>query len=190
MEGSEDRWASLGTSRQEDEMIVPGNNRAAQVRRKPRRRLFGKRAKAAFLESFACTANVAASAAAIGFTEGAVYSHRRSDPEFRALFWMALEQATGKLAALRVQREIERSEGRLAPGLESRMDGPPDLRQIADLMKLMQALRDLARGLSGEPRPGGRALETASVEEACKVLAKRLKAFEARAAAEEARKQE
>ena len=45
----------------EEEMIVPGNNRAVQRRRAARPRLFGKKAKEAFLESFSCTANVAAS---------------------------------------------------------------------------------------------------------------------------------
>ena len=168
-------------------MIVPGNNRRMQNRRKAKRRLFGKKAKEAFLESFACTANCAASAAAIGFSEGVVYAHRRNDPEFRELFWMALEQSTAKLTALRLQREIERAEGRLAPGIEAKLDGPPDARQIGDLVKLMQALRDLTRNLSGPStgsglRPGGYAPTTASIEETCKALAKRLKAFEAREA--------
>jgi hypothetical protein len=158
-------------------MVVPGNNRSMQKRRKDRRRLFGKKAKEAFLESFACTANVAASAAAVGFSEGVVYMHRRKDPEFRENFWIALEQATGKLAALRVQHEIERAEGRGTPGLEVRLDGPPDARQIADLVKLMAALRDLTRGLSGGARPGGRAPEHAGLDEVCSALAKRLKAF-------------
>jgi hypothetical protein len=156
---------------------VPGNNRVLQKRRRQRRRLFGTKAKAAFLESFACTANVAASAAAIGFSEGVVFTHRRSDPEFRELFWIALEQATGKLAALRVQREIERAEGRLESGLEAAMDGPPDARQIADLVKLMAALRDLTRNLSGLPHPGGRMPDHAGIAEVCSALAKRLKAF-------------
>jgi hypothetical protein len=100
-------------------LTVAGNNRRVQRRRAPRRRLFGKKAKEAFLESFATTANVAASAEAIGFSEGAVYTHRRKDPEFRELFWMALEQATGKLAALRIRDAIvwvmsELALGRLA----------------------------------------------------------------------------
>ena len=158
-------------------MIVPGNNRRMQVRRKTRRKIFGKKAKAAFLEHFATTANVAASAAAVGFSEGVVFLHRRTDPEFREQFWIALEQAVGKLAALRVQREIERAEGRLAPGIEADLDGPPDARQIADLVKLMQALRELTRNLSGLPRPGGRTVERASLDETCRAMAKRPRAF-------------
>ena len=169
----------------EEEMIVPGNNRAVQRRRAARRRLFGKKAKEGFLESFSCTANVAASAEAVGFSEGAVFTHRRADPEFRAAFWMAMEQAAGKLAAPRIQREIERAEGRLAPELEAKMDGPPDARQIADLVKLMAALRDLTRNLSGEPRPGGRRALAAELDETCRALAKRLRAFGEREQARE-----
>ena len=170
-------------------MIVPGNNRRMQKRRKPRRRLFGKRLKEAFLEHFSCTANVAASAAAVGISEGVVYTHRRKDPEFRDGFWMALEQSTAKLVALRVQRELERAaraeRGHSytsvpGEGLELRLDGPPDEKQIADLMKLMATMRDLCRGLSGGERPGGRTPTRASVEETCRALAKRLKAFDAR----------
>lgn len=167
-----------------------------QKRRRTRRKLFGKRLKEAFLEHFSCTANVAASAAAVGISEGAVYTHRRKDPEFRDGFWMALEQSTAKLVALRIQRELERAERaeRASAGgahggqstsdcpsaLELRLDGPPDERQIADLMKLMATMRDLCRGLSGGERPGGRTPQRASVEETCRALAKRLKAFDAR----------
>jgi hypothetical protein len=173
---------------------VAGNNRRVQRRRKPRRRLFGKKAQEAFLESLACTGNVAASAAAVGFSEGAIYTKRRTDPEFRAMFWMALEQAAGKLAALRLQHEIERAEraqrsaagggsggggsgGGGGEGLEARMDAPPDPRQILDLVKLMAALRGLCRNLEGTPRTGGRAAESASIDETCRALAKRLRAF-------------
>jgi hypothetical protein len=179
---------------------APGNNRPMQKRRKPRRRLFGKRLKEAFLEHFSCTANVAASAAAVGISEGAVYTHRRKDAEFRDAFWMALEQGAAKLVALRVQMELERAQrgqsladcpsGDGAHGgqsasdcpsaLELRLDGPPDVRQVGDLIKLMATLRDLCRGLAGGERPGGRTPTRASVAETCKALAKRLKAFDAR----------
>src|SRR5687768_1147783 len=85
---------------------VTGRNGKLQRRRRSRRKLFGKVAKAAFLESFACTANAAASAEAIGFSVGAVFTHRRTDPLFRDQYWETLEQALGKLVALRIQREI------------------------------------------------------------------------------------
>ena len=164
--------------------IVPGNNRRMQKRRRVRRRLFGTKAKEAFLESFSCTANCEASARAVGFSVGAVFAHRRKDPEFRENYWIALEQATGKLAALRVQREIERAEGRLGDGLAAAMDGPPDARQIADLVKLMAALRDLTRNLGAAgvgagagAKRGGHAPATADLDAVCAALAKRLKAF-------------
>ncbi len=183
----------LASADPEASFLAPGNNRPMQRRRKPRRKLFGKRLKEAFLEHFSCTANVAASAAAVGISEGVVYTHRRKDPEFRDGFWMALEQAAAKLVALRVQFELERAERAEAIGahggqstsdcpsaLELRLDGPPDVRQVADLIKLMATLRDLCRGLSGGERPGGRTPARASVKETCRALAKRLKAFDAR----------
>lgn len=157
--------------------ILTGRNGKVQRRRRRRRRLFGKRAKEKFLEHFACTANAAASAEAVGFSVGTVFTHRRIDAEFRELYWVAFEQALGKLVALRVQREIERAEGTLEPGLEARMDGPPDARQMADLVRLMQALRDLTRNLSGGARAEGAAAPQAGLDEVCAALAKRLKAF-------------
>jgi hypothetical protein len=163
----------------DEDPILTGRNGKLQRRRRVRRKLFGKTAKAAFLESFACTANAAASAAAVGFSVGAVFTHRRTDAEFRELYWVALEQAVGKLVGLRVQREIERAEGRLEPGIEAAMDGPPDARQIGDLVKLMAALRDLTRNLGGPVAGAGQAGRTphASLDEVCSALAKRLKAF-------------
>jgi hypothetical protein len=157
-------------------MIVPGNNRTMQARRSEKRRLFGKKLKEAFLGELSCTANVAASADAVGVAENTVYTHRRNDAEFRQAFWIALEQGVAKLVALRLQREIERAEGTLPPGLEAQMDGPPDARQIADLVKLMAALRDLTRNLSGVAK-AGRPAQAADLDTTCRALAKRLKAF-------------
>jgi hypothetical protein len=161
----------------DEDPILTGRNGKPQRRRGTRRKLFGKTAKAAFLESFACTANAAASAEAVGFTVGAVFTHRRTDAEFRELYWAALEQAVGKLVALRIQREIERAEGILEPGIEAAMDGPPDARQIGDLVKLMAALRDLTRNLAGGERGWKAAAPHAGLDEMCSALAKRLKAF-------------
>jgi len=177
----------------EEEMIVPGNNRRLQKRRSERRKLFGPRLKERFLEELSCTANVAASAATAGISEGCVYAHRRADPAFREAFWLALEQGVAKLVALRLQRELERAQGggadqagrggngdsceqpSPAPALALRLDGPPDEKQILDLVKLMQALRDLCRNLTVGTRPGR--ARHAEVDEVCAALAKRLKAF-------------
>lgn len=171
----------------DDEFIVPGNNRKMQKRRKGKRKLFGPRLKEAFLAELSCTANVAASAVAVGISEGAIYAHRRSDPEFREGFWMALEQSVAKLVALRLQRELERTGGlgigespstslrTGGNGLELRLDGPPDEKQILDLVKLMQALRDLCRNLTAGTKPGRP--RHAELDEVCAAMAKRLKAF-------------
>lgn len=160
-----------------EENLVPGNKRAIQKRRTRRKALFGPRKKEAFLDALACTCNVAAAAEAAGVAVGTVYAHRRKDPEFRALWWEALEQGAAKLVALRLQREIERAEGTLAGGIEARMDGPPDERQIIDLYKLIALLKEHSRGIAGEPKQAGRAPDVASLEETCAAMAKRLKAF-------------
>lgn len=164
-----------------EEMIVPGNRRRMQKRRAANRELFGPARKEEFIEALSCSCNVAASAEAAGVAVGTVYNHRRTDAQFRELWWMALEQGAAKLVALRLQREIDRAEGRSPSGLAVAMDGPPDERQIADLYKLIGLLREHSRALSGETKPG-RAPEKAGVDEMCAALAKRLKAFEAREA--------
>lgn len=167
---------------EDEETIVPGNRRKVQRRRSRRRELFGKRKKETFLEVLACTANVTAAAEAAGVVTSTVYNHRRKDPEFRELWWIALEQGAAKLVALRLQRELERAEG----SLDVALDGPPDARQIADLYKLIGLLKEHSRGLAGLPKEGTRPAGKASVEETCKALAKRLKAFEAGEAKEAA----
>jgi hypothetical protein len=171
--------------------IAPGKGRPMQERAAPERKLFDAAAKEAFLDSLSCTANVVVTAAAVGVDESTVYRHRRTDPEFRAGFWAAMEAACAKLAALRLQREIARAERAAAnggAGLAAELpglDGPPDARQIADLVKLMQALRDLTRNLAGEPK-SGRPPANAGIDEMCAVLSARLDAFGKRERAREA----
>lgn len=156
----------------EDEMIVPGNNRKMQVRRKERRVLFGKRRKEIFLEHLAATCNVAASAEAAGVAVGTVYAHRMKDREFAGKWWLALEQGAAKLVALRLQRDVERAERLIVTG-----DLPPDESTVMDMLKLMNQLREHVRGITGQPKQAGRAPQRASIEETCKALAKRLRAF-------------
>jgi hypothetical protein len=178
----------IGSESESGTIIAPGKGRGNQLRRVEARKLFDDDMKDAFLAALSCSANVVMAAGEVGVDESTVYRHRRSDPEFRAGFWAALEAGCAKLAALRLQREIARAEaaadGSAAAGMEG-LDGPPDARQIADLVKLMQALRDLTRNLSGEPKPG-RAPENAGLDEMCEVLAARLEAFERREAAQAA----
>jgi hypothetical protein len=175
----------------EKSFLAAGKGRPMQKRAAPERKLFEGDLKEAFLDSLACTANVVATAAAVGVDESTVYRHRRTDPEFRAGFWAAMEAACAKLAALRLQREIERAERAAADGGAgvaaelAGLDGPPDARQIADLVKLMQALRDLTRNLAGEPK-SGRPPANAGMDEMCAVLSARLDAFGKRERAREA----
>ncbi len=169
----------------EREAIVPSNNRTMQRQRRPRRDAFGKAKKEMFIEALSCSCNVAAAAQAAGIGVNTVYTHRRTDPVFRDLWWQALEQGAAKLIALRLQREIERAEGGEG-ALDVRMDGPPDERQIANLYKLIHLLSEHSRALSpaGNVRPSRP--QMASIDETCRALAKRLKAFGLGAEAEAA----
>ena len=67
-------------------MIVPGNNRAMQKRRKEKRVLFGKAKKELFLEHLAANCDVAVSADVGGVAVGTVYDRRMKDPEKRTCF--------------------------------------------------------------------------------------------------------
>lgn len=160
-----------GASPGEGETIVAANGRKVQKRRDGGRRLFGKMLKTRFLEQLAASCNVAASAEAVGIHPATAYVHRMKDREFAANWWLAMEQGAAKLVALRLQREVERAEALAVAGAM-----PPDERTMIDLIKLMALLRDLSRGLTGGPK-GGRPVEVASLDDTCRALAKRLRAF-------------
>jgi hypothetical protein len=152
-------------------MIVPGNNRKMQKRRAPRRKLFGKVAKERFLEELAANCNVQASADAIGYAVGTVYAHRMKDREFAAAWWVALEQGAAKLVALRLQHDVAEAERLSVAG-----DQPPPADTALNLLKLMTQLHQHVPGLSGAAKTGA-APQVASMEDTCKALAKRLRAF-------------
>ncbi len=160
-----------GSTDADEAMIVPGNRRRMQKRRAPRRKLFGKAAKEAFLEALAATCNVQASAEAAGFGVGVVYAHRMKDREFAEKWWLALEQGAAKLVALRLQHDVAEAERLSIAG-----DRPPDAGTALDLLKLMTQLRAHVPGLRGDVKTGA-APQVASVEETCRALTKRLRAF-------------
>jgi hypothetical protein len=157
---------------EDDVAIVAANQRPVQKRRNGARHLFCKELKKKFLEHLAAGCNVAAAAEATGVHVSTPYVHRMRDREFAAAWWLALEQGAAKLVALRLQREVERAERLTVEGAM-----PPDERTLPDLIKLMAQLRELSRGLAGEPRSHGRPVEVASIDETCRALAKRLRAF-------------
>jgi hypothetical protein len=161
-----------GKAQSKGEAIVPANNGPVQRRRNGRRHLFDRKKKEIFLEQLAASCNVTASAEAAGVNLATPYVHRMKDREFAEKWWLALEQGAAKLVALRLQRELEQAE-RLA--LEGAM--PPDERTIIDLMKLIAQMREISRELVGEKGRTGRPVEVASVEETCRALARRLRAF-------------
>ncbi len=154
------------------EAIVAANGRAVQKRRNGRRHLFDRKKKEIFLEHLAASCNVTASAQAAGVNLATPYVHRMKDRDFAEKWWLALEQGAAKLVALRLQREVEKAEQLT---LEGAM--PPDERTVIDLVKLLAQMREVSRELAGEKGRTGRPVEVASIDESCRALAKRLRAF-------------
>ena len=83
--------------------MTPGKNRLVQVRRKGKRKLFGKERKEVFLEWFAATCNVRLSAAKAGVHERTVYKHLAKDPEFLDGFVRAVQIGYVRLEARELQ---------------------------------------------------------------------------------------
>lgn len=86
--------------------IAPNNRRVLQARRVRTVRFTDKR-KQLFLDHFAATADVYASAEAAGVHWSTVYRHRERDPEFAARWEAALRQAYAALEAEAVRQRLE-----------------------------------------------------------------------------------
>jgi transposase-like protein len=155
-------------------LIAPAGGRRVQKRR-VRRRLFGERLKAEFLEHFAGSCNIAAAAEAAGVGRSTVNKHLLEDGDFRERFEEVLQLAYVQLEAEAVRARLEAIRRR--PRLKGDREGPP---ADEDFDRTLQLLREHKRGRGGGPLRPGRVPGRASVEEVCKALAKRLKAFDAR----------
>ena len=158
----------------EEGLIVPGNRRRLQKRRSPRRRLFGPRLKARFLEHLAATCNVAASAAAAGVAVGTVYAHRAKDPAFRADWERALEQGYARLEAALLERAIAGLDRTEIRG-DLVVDGPEAVERV-DWDRAMDLLRQHRRGLIGLPAATARKPQRVPIEQ---VTAKLIRKFRA-----------
>lgn len=167
-------WAEAAEASSAPVLVAAGPGRRVQKRR-VRRRLFGEKLKAEFLEHFAASCNIAAAAEAAGVGRSTVNKHLIEDGEFRERFEEALRLGYVQLEAETVRARLEAMRRR--PRLKGDREGPADEQ---DFDRALQLLREHKRGRGGGALRPGRTPARASVAEVCKALAKRLKAFDAR----------
>jgi hypothetical protein len=167
--------------------IIPNKHRKLQVA-PTRRKLFGKAAKAEFLEWFAATCNISLSARKIGFHYRTVIRHWREDPVFAEQCVEALRIGYPRLEALALEGAIEAlsPQGRSRRArLKGDREAPPE-RLAMTPAEALQLLREHKRTLaaaapgSGIGRKQGRRPRVASSEEVHAEMGKALAAFEKR----------
>ncbi|HYJ81955.1 MAG TPA: hypothetical protein VEW26_03805, partial [Allosphingosinicella sp.] len=163
-----------------EERICASKHRELQVNRAGERKLFGKKARKAFLEWFAATGNVAWSAQKVGFSDKTVWRHRMNDPRFAEAFDRAFEQSVMRNKA----RMLERKAKERPIGIDGSV-GEAELGEC-DLEKAWPLIVEIERAKSrnggggapiGRPRNRGRAPRAASNAEVRKEIEKRLRAF-------------
>jgi hypothetical protein len=155
--------------------------------------LFGKAAKAEFLEWFAATCNISLSARKTGFHYRTVIRHWREDPEFGAQCVEALRLGYPQLEALALEGAIEalspapkgrgRGRSRAKPADEAAAaPGTVTMTGTEALQLLREHKRSLAAGTpgSGVAPKQGRRPRVATYEEVRVAVAKALVVFERR----------
>jgi hypothetical protein len=186
---TEDGPPSRRASVDGDERICSGKHRPLQITRAGKRKLFGKKARKAFLGWFAATGNVLWSAQKIGFSDKTVWKHRMNDPRFAEAFDRAFEQSVMRNKARMVERRAKETRIAIDGGV-----GEAEL-EDCDLEKAWPLIVEMERakgrnggGGGGAPigRPGnrGRQPRAASNAEVREALTKRLRAFGRRLRAE------
>lgn len=153
--------------------IEPNNQRLLQ-RRRGRGNQFTDRRKQMFLDHFAATADVEASARAAGVHPSTVYKHRRADPVFAAGWDEALRTAYALLEAEAVRQRLvaqRRAAFEPAPGAEAAQEFERVVKLLARLDRQgARGVREVGRG--GEKR--------ARFEDAVRSLDRKLRALGAR----------
>jgi hypothetical protein len=171
-----------------DERLCSNKHRELQISRTGKRKLFGKKARKAFLEWFAATGNVAWSAQKVGFSDKTVWRHRMNDPRFAEAFDRAFEQSLMRNKARMVELKAKEGPIALDGGVgESELEDC-DLEKAWPLIVEMERAKGRGGGGGGAPvgRPSnrGRMPRAASNAQVRKELEKRLRAFGRRMRAE------
>ena len=162
--------------------IVPNKNRKLQVA-PTRRKLFGAKLKAEFLEWFAATCNASLSARKVGVHYRTVCRHRVEDPAFAAGYAEALAMGYPRLeelalrsaeAALKRRRRVKGDRAAPAETLAMR---PEDALQLLREHKRAAAAAAKGAGAGAGAGKAGRAPTVASNSEVIDSLVRRLRAF-------------
>jgi hypothetical protein len=158
------------------------------VTRAGKRKLFGKRARKAFLEWYAATGNVVWSAEKVGFSDKTVWKHRMNDPRFAEAFDRAFEQSLMRNKARMVERKAKERPIELDGGVGEAELEDCDLEKAWPLIVEMERAKARNGGGGGapigRPRNRGRMPRAASNAQVRKELTKRLQAFGRRMRAE------
>lgn len=164
-------WAEAFEASDAPKLIKPGNGRRMQLR-KTRRLRFTDSKKEVFLDHFAGTCDLAASAKAAGVCEQTVRNHRRKDPEFDAGCAAALEQGYTAL-------EEEAVRERLAAQERLRKRRMPKGEAAAEFDRQMKLLAQWKRrdGTLGPRAWSRQALASWSFNDSMAALEKRLRAL-------------
>jgi hypothetical protein len=161
-------------------LIAPRRGRRWQAQRM-RANFFTRERKEAWLEHFAATCDATAASAAAGISANTAYTHRRTDPAFRAAWDEALVEGYARLEAEAVAQRIaslERLKVRIREGGDAAAGAEADA--AAEFERVMTVLREFRRASAG--RRGGAAPTKWSFDEAFEALEKELKVFGYRAA--------
>jgi hypothetical protein len=168
--------AACGEARAESDrplLVVPGSGGRKWQLRRDRRHRFTTERKQIFLEHFAATLDLKASAEAAGICFATVYEHRRRDPEFARAWLEALEMGVARLEAEGLRQRLEAME-RIRVSGDLHGEGA-----AAEYERSMGFVRDWRRRLDGG-KSGGPPPTKWNFEESLGELEKQLKAFGAR----------
>lgn len=164
-------WAEAMEASDAPKLIKPGNGRRMQLRA-TRRLRFSAAKKEIFLDHFAGTCDLAASAEAAGVCVETVRNHRRKDPEFDAACNAMLEQGYRTLEEAAVRERLAAQErlrkGRIPRG-EAAAEFDRQMRLLAQWKR-----RDGTLGPRAWSRQGTKSW---SFDQSMAALEKRLKAL-------------
>lgn len=151
-------------------------HRAAQMARRPKRKLFDKAAKEDFLGWYAASGNCVWAAAKAGFDDGTVWRHRLADAEFREAFDLAAAQGLQRSRVTMLEQKMNAKGYEIDGGREM----PPFEVDPEIALRLIATHDRACAGGGPRVRQQGRRPRIATNAEIEAALAKRLRAFQAR----------
>lgn len=168
MAGDED-----GSAKGQQYQAVPTKHREAQMKRRPGRKLFDRKAKEDFLGWYAASGNCVWAAEKAGFNDGTVWRHRASDPDFAEAFDRAAEQGIARAKVAMLESRMRAKPYRIEEGREV-----PEFEVDPEIAMRLVVEHERAGGRTpGRRGKQGRAPRVASNAEVDAALTKRMKAY-------------